>query len=224
MLRSSDLLRTIPEHELEALTPLVRRARYAANQVIFHRNDEGASVMFVVSGRVKIVAVAPNGAELIHNIMQPGQVFGELALLDGKPRSADAIAATQTELLTLSRRDFLDVLKRNLEVATSMMAILCDRIRQASSFVEDALLLDGQARLLHRIQAMAEQHGFLEPDGSVRIEHHLSQQELGERVGLTRVSVNRMLGAWRDQGLIEDGRGFIVVRDMARLEAAVEER
>ncbi len=225
MLRSSDLLRTIPERELDALTPRVRRVRYPPNQIIFQKNDEGSSVMFVVSGRVKIVSVSPSGSELILNIMNPGQVFGELALIDGKPRSADAIAAAETELLTLSRRDFLDVLSRNLEVSLSMMAILCDRIRQATSFVEDAVLLDGQARLLHRIKAMADQYGSVEPDGvAMRIEHQLSQQELGERVGLTRVSINRMLSAWRDRGLIEDGRGYIVVRDMARLEEAVEQR
>ncbi len=224
MLRSSDLLRTIPESELDALTPLVRQVRYPANQIIFQKHDEGASVMFVVSGRVKIVSVAPNGTELILNFMNPGQVFGELALIDGKPRSADAIAATDTELLTLSRRDFLDVLKRNLEVSLSMMEILCDRIRQATSFVED-VQLPGPTRLLHRIQAMVLQHGSPGPRGvGVRIDHGLSQQELGERCGLTRVSINRILSAWRDKGLIEDGRRYIVVLDMARLEEEVEGR
>ena len=88
MLRSSDLLRTIPERELDSITPLVRRVRYATNQTIFRKHDEGSSVMFVVSGRVKIVSVSRSGAEVILNIMRPGQVFGEMALLDGKPRSA----------------------------------------------------------------------------------------------------------------------------------------
>ncbi len=179
--------------------------------------------MFVVSGRVKIVSVARSGAEVILNIMQPGQVFGEIALLDGEPRSADAIAATETHLLVLSRRDFLEMLSRNFDVALQMMAVLCNRLRQATLFVEDAVLLDSRTRLLHRLKLMANQYGTVEPDGiGVRVAHGLSQQELGDAVGLTRVSINRVLSDWRDRGLIEAGRGWVVVRNFSALESVVE--
>lgn len=221
LLRGSDLLGQIPEHEIEALAARVRRTHCPRGKIIFMKRDEGTEVMFVASGRVKIVSTSPTGSEVIHNIIEAGQVFGEMALIDGKPRSADAIAAVDSEIVELARSDFLDVLRRNPEAAIQMMAILCGRIRQSTSFVEDAVLLDSSTRLMHRIKTLADQYGQLGEDGrSVRIEHKLSQQEIGESVGLTRVSVNRLLSQWRSEGLIEDGRGYLVVPDLERLERA----
>ncbi len=222
MLQSSDLMREIPEHEVEVLVAGVQKRQYSRGQLIFAKNDAGTGVKFVESGRVKIVSVSPAGTEVILNIIESGQVFGEMALLDGNPRSADAIAATETTLISLSRKSFLDVLARNPGIATRMMAILCGRIRQATSFVEDAVLLDAQTRLVHRLKALAGQYGKVEADGlAIRVEHGLSQQELGESVGLTHVSINRLLSQLRDRGLITDGRGFVVIRDMKALEDEV---
>lgn len=222
LLRGSDLLETIPEHEIEALAGRVRRVQCPRGKILFTKRDEGKEVMFVASGRVKIVSTAPSGVDVIHNIIEAGQVFGEMALLDGKPRSADAIAAVDSEIVELSRKDFLDVLHRNPEIAIQMMAILCGRIRQSTSFVEDAVLLDSGTRLLNRLKSLADQYGSAPADGEgVRIEHQLSQQEIGESVGLTRVSVNRHFRQWGADGLIDYGRGYVVVLDMARLEAAV---
>lgn len=221
LLHSSDLLRAIPERELDTLAGRVRRSRHARGELIFTRGDAGTGVMLLVSGRVKIVSVSQSGTEVIYNIIEPGEIFGELALLDGKPRSADAIAAVDSEVVELARRDFLEVMARNPDMATAIMVILCGRIRQTTSFVEDAVLLDAGTRLLHRLEALAEQYGRRGPAG-LRIEHGLSQQEIGESVGLTRVSINRLLSQWREAGLIEDGRGFIVIRDPEALAAAVE--
>lgn len=222
MLGNSELLRTIPEQELDALAGRVRRIQCARGQHIFARGDPGAGVMFLVRGRVKIVSVSPSGTEVIYNIIERGQIFGELALLDGKPRSADAMAAADSEIVELARRDFLEVLGRNPGMALAIIRILCSRIRQTTSFIEDAVLLDAETRLLHRLKAMAEQYGRHGPNGVTRIEHGLSQQEIGESVGLTRVSVNRVLAQWRERGLIEDGRGFIVINDLEALTRAVE--
>jgi len=223
LLGNSQLLRTIPEHELELLSGRVRRSQLSRGQLIFMKNDEGTGVMLLVSGRVKIVSVSPSGSEVIHNIISPGQVFVEMALLDGKPRAADAVAAVDSEIVELSRKDFLDVLTRNPEVAIEMMAILCGRIRQATSFVEDAVLLDAGTRLFHRLRALADQYGQTDSDGVLlRIDHGLPQQEIGESVGLTRVSINRFLSHWRSLELIEDGGGYVIVRDVEALEVEVE--
>ncbi|MEM9174928.1 MAG: Crp/Fnr family transcriptional regulator [Myxococcota bacterium] len=221
LLRGSDLLGRIPEHEIDALAGRVRRVQCARGKLIFMKRDEGTEVMFVAKGRVKIVSTSPTGTEVIHNIIEAGQVFGEMALLDGLPRSADAIAAVDSEIVELSRQDFLDVLRRNPETAIQMMAILCGRIRQSTSFVEDAVLLDSGTRLLHRLKTLKNQYGTENPDGSVRIDHKLSQQEIGESVGMTRVSVNRILSGWGADELIEHGRGYVIVHDLDRLEQAV---
>lgn len=225
LLQSSDLLEQIPDHEIEALSHRARRVHYPRGKAIFQKHDLGTEVMIVLAGRVKIVSTAPSGSEVIHNIIEAGQVFGEMALLDGKPRSADAIAAADCEIIELSRDDFLEVLLRNPRSAIRMMAILCGRIRQSTAFVEDAVLLDAETRLFHRFKTLAEQYGKPEADGrGARIDHRLSQQEIGESVGLTRVSVNRLLRRWRVDGLIEDGRGYAIIPDFARLEAAIADR
>lgn len=225
LLRGSDLLGHIPDHEIDALATRVRRVECPRGKIIFMKRDDGNEVMFVAEGRVKIVSTSPSGTEVIHNIIEAGQVFGEMALLDGKPRSADAIAAVDTEIVELARHDFLDVLRRNPETAIQMMSILCGRIRQSTSFVEDAVLLDSGTRLLHRLKTLSEQYGATADDGtSLRIEHKLSQQEIGESVGMTRVSVNRILSRWSGHGLIEYGRGYVVVRDLAALEDEVTQQ
>ena len=216
LLQASDLLEHIPDHEIDDLASRTRRVRCPRGKLIFMKRDEGREVMFVVSGRVKIVSTAPSGSEVIHNIIEEGQVFGEMALLDGKPRSADAIAAIDTELVELSRDDFLRVLERNPRTAIRMMEILCGRVRQSTSFVEDAVLLDADMRLMNRIKSLADQYGRpIDETGGVRIDHRLSQQEIGESVGLTRVSVNRLLSRWSGFGLVESGRGWLRVQDLA---------
>ena len=145
-----------------------------------------------------------------------------MALIDGKPRSADAIASEDSEIGELARSDFLEFLERNPKTAIQMMAILCNRIRQATSFVEDAVLRDAPTRLLHRLKSLADQYGRPAPDRrGLRIEHKLSQQEIGESVGLTRVSVNRLLADWSGEQLVESGRGWLLVHDMERLEQHV---
>lgn len=222
LLRGSDLLGQIPDHEIEKLAGRVRRIHCPRGKLIFMKRDEGTEVMIVARGRVKIVSASPAGTEVIHNIIEAGQVFGEMALLDGKPRSADAIAAVDSEIVELSRKDFLDVLRRNPEAAIQMMAILCGRIRQSTSFVEDAVLLDAGTRLLNRIKTLSDQYGApSKHEGAIRIEHRLSQQEIGESVGMTRVSVNRLLSGWASQGWIERGRGWIEILDLPRLEKDV---
>jgi CRP-like cAMP-binding protein len=168
--------------------------------------------------------VGESGSEVLLNIINPGQVFGEMALVDGEFRSADAVAIEQTEIVTLLRRDFLPILRRHPDAALRMMAVLSGRIRQTTAFVEDAVFLDVPTRLLHRLVALAEQYGETDPKtGALRIQHGLSQQSLGDSVGLTRVSINRQLGTWRHRGLIEDGRGWVTILDLDKLQHLVRD-
>lgn len=224
LLRASALLDSLPDSELRTLSQRVHRTTHAAGDVIFRKADEGSGMMVVVSGRVKITSVGGGGSEVLLNIIDPGHVFGEMALLDGEPRSADAVAAASTELITLLRRDFLPILAGHPDAAQRMMAVLCGRIRQTTAFVEASIFQDVPSRLFHRLEALADQYGVTDPEtGAIRIEHGLSQQNLGDSVGLTRVSINRQLGAWRQLGLIEDGRGWIAILDFEKLEEAVHQ-
>ena len=217
LLRGSKLLDVLPEAELRELSTRVHRTKHSSGDTIFRKHDAGSGMMVLVSGRVKITSVGSSGTEIMLNIIDPGQVFGEIALLDGEPRSADAVAEAPTEIITLLRRDFLPILARHPEAALEMMTVLCSRIRQTTAFVEDAVLLDVPTRLLHRLKSLADQYGRDDEKG-VYINHKLSQQGLGDSVGLTRVSINRQLGAWRQAGFIETGKGWIRVLDFEALE------
>ncbi len=223
LLRSSAILGHLPEDELHELAGRVHRTQYAKDEFIFRKGDEGSGLMVVVSGRVKITSVGATGNEVLLNMIDPGRVFGEIALLDGEPRSADAVAASPTEIITLLRRDFLPILSNHPDAALRMMGVLTQRIRQSTLFVEDAVFLDAPTRILHRLHALADQYGQTDPKtGVLRIEHGLSQQSLGDSVGLTRVSINRQLATWREQGLIEDGRGWIAILNPDKLDDFVQ--
>ena len=222
LLRASSLLEALPESELEALAERAHRTRYDTGDVIFRKGDDGSGMMVLVTGRVKIGSVSHAGGEVILNVMEPGQVFGEMALVDGEPRSADAIAAKPTELVTVLRRDFLPILKRQPDAALQMMTILSHRIRHVTQFVEDAIFLDVPARLLSRIEYLADKYGTADPEtGATRIEHEFTQQDLADSVGVTRVSINRQLSLWEERGLIKKGRGWLAVPDLERLDAFV---
>ncbi len=221
-LRNSVLLDVLPDDALSLLAGRTRYRTYAANELIFRREDEGATLFVLLSGRIKISALGPSGAEIILNIIEPGDVFGEMSLLDGAPRCADAVAAARSETVSLDRADFLPVLDEHPEAARKMMGILCERIRQTTAFVESAVLLSAPARLFLRIRAMSEQFGIRKRDGTIRIAHGFTQQELADSVGLTRVSVNRYLMEWRRAGLIEYRRGVMEVHDLDALSARAD--
>ncbi len=221
LLRASDLLRTIPDRETEWLVSRAQHARYPRGTLIFSRRDTGSDVMFLVTGRVKITATAPSGVNMMFGLIERGQFFGETSMLDGLPRAADAIAAVDSRVAHFSRADFMALMGRNPEVAIALSRMICLRLRQLAAYVEDAVLHDSGMRLLNRLKRLAADYGTNLSDGrAVRIDHRLSQEELGESVGLTRISVNRQLRRWSDQGLIEYGRGYVLIHDLDGFDAA----
>jgi CRP-like cAMP-binding protein len=159
---------------------------------------------------------------VILNIIGPGELAGEIGVIDGGARTADAAAAEPTQALVLPRQDFLPLLRSEPSLSHSFLTLLCARIRQTTGLAEDAMLEALPARLLHRLQALAASFGRPGPAyGSIHIEHGLSQQQLGDTIGASRVSVNKQLNAWRAQGLLDFGRGFVVVHCMQHLEEVV---
>ncbi|MBW7851984.1 MAG: Crp/Fnr family transcriptional regulator [Rhodospirillales bacterium] len=192
--------------------------RHEADAVIFQRGDPGDGMMAVVRGRVKICNHSADGKELVLNILKPGDVFGEIALLDGEPRTADAVAMETCELLILERRHFLPFLDRHPRVAQRLLAVLCQRLRRTSTHFEDAIFLDVPARLARALLQLASAFGIPAKAG-VCIDLKLSQQQLGSVVGVTRESVNKYLGEWQKAGWIAIRNGYITVADAASLGA-----
>lgn len=215
------LLRHLRPEELKRLAGHAVLARHKAQSVIFQKGDLGTSAMAVIRGRVKICTFSADGREIILNIVNPGSLFGEVALLDGRERTADAVALEETDLAVLERDRFLPFLAANPEIAIRLLAVLSERLRQTSALLEDALLRETPSRIARGLLRLADTFGRSDPDGT-RINIRLSQQQIGSLVGISRESVNRQVGEWTRAGHLAVDGGFIVLRDRTALERLAE--
>ena len=206
---------------LDSLVKFATVRRFEPGDEIFAKGDPGNALSGVLAGRVCIYTVSSEGVEAILNILEPGELFGEIALLDGGPRTASARAMKAVDLLQIHRDHFVPFLHDHPELGVSILPILCGRIRMNVEFIEDTVFLHLPARLAKRLLSLAEVHGKPDPKG-VRIGFKLSQQELAHMIGATRERVNKELGIWRERGLIAMEEGMIVVRP-DRLKALVAE-
>ena len=204
----------LPDDEVDAILEHAVIRRYAAGAQIFYKGDPGSSMMAVLRGRVVIRAPSSEGKEIILNIINEGEIFGEIALLDGKERTADATAMTDCELLVVSRRSFLPLLERP-DTTRELLNVLCERLRRTSEQVEDVLFLDVGARIAKTLLRFTNAGGAVQP--GVRIVLGMSQRELGNLAGVSREKVNRKLQAWRRAGIITVDKGTIFIRDPAAL-------
>jgi CRP/FNR family transcriptional regulator, cyclic AMP receptor protein len=201
---------------LDELVKFATVRRFETDEEIFAKGDAGNALFGVLAGRVSIYTVSPDGGEAILNILDPGEIFGEIALLDGGPRTASARVMQAGDFLQIHRQHFVPFLHRHPELGVSIMSVLCGRIRMNVDFIENTVFLSLAARLAKRLVTLAEVHGAPDPRG-VRIAFKLSQQDLASMIGATRERVNRELGRWRERGLIEIEGGIIVIRNPREL-------
>lgn len=206
----------LSEEERERLVTYMRIARHPARTTLFEKGDPGSNMMLVQRGRVKICTRSDDGKEVIFNLVKPGELFGEIALLDGAPRTASAVTLDPCELLVLDRRDFIPFLQRHPEACMRLIEVLCERLRRTSEMVENLLFLEGEARLARSLVQLAENFGREVVDG-IQIDLRLSQQTLGDIVGLSRESVNKQIGHLRERGLIDNSDRYVTITDLDRL-------
>jgi CRP/FNR family transcriptional regulator, cyclic AMP receptor protein len=214
------LLGKLSSAEIDALLTYSRVERYAAGQEIFAKGSPGQSLLAVLRGSVRISSISLAGKEIVLNIIKAGEIFGEIAVLDGGERSGDACAMTDCELLVLNRRDLLPFLEKHTDICLMLIRVLCQRLRQTSEQVEDLFFRDLTARVAKALLHLAGHSG----QGDVRsatLELHLSQTELGHIVGSSRESINKLLQAWYRAGLIELAKGAIRIRDATAIERLV---
>ncbi|MSP50752.1 MAG: Crp/Fnr family transcriptional regulator [Alphaproteobacteria bacterium] len=202
--------------ELDRILGFARIESHRARETIFLKGSPGRGLLAVLEGRVQIRAPSLDGREVTLNIVDEGEVFGEIALLDGRDRSADAIAMTDCKLLIIDRREFVPFLKQNAEIALRLMEVLCDRLRRTTEQVEDLLFLNLSSRLAKKLLSLAAD-GDRQPKG-VTLKHKLSQRELANLVGFTRESVNKQLAAWQKDHVISIVGGKITLLDETLLQ------
>jgi CRP/FNR family transcriptional regulator, cyclic AMP receptor protein len=202
--------------EIDSLISYARVERYAVGREIFAKGSPGHSLMAVLQGSIKISSLSNDGKEIVFAIYNAGEIFGEIGVLDGEERSADATAMTDCELLVLNRRDFLRVLENRADLCMILLRILCRRLRQTSEQVEDVMFRHLESRVAKALLQLAESVG-LHGLQSVSVELHVSQRELGNMAGGSRESVNKILQNWHRQGLIDLGKASVLIRDLEAL-------
>ncbi|MBK8208977.1 MAG: Crp/Fnr family transcriptional regulator [Rhodospirillales bacterium] len=216
------MLKHLPPSDLDQLAQMASTRHYKSGEPIFLKGDPGTAMMAVLAGRVRICAYSAEGREVVLNVISPGEVFGEIALIDGGERTADAFAMEPTELLVLTRRDFLPFLARNPEVCIRLLEVMCRRLRWTSEQLEDVNFLDLRSRLAKRLIYLWDHHSEKQGDSKqrgVRIQQHT----LAAMIGTSREAVNKQLRSWEVDGMIDVGRGSIVVLDRSRLERIVDD-
>ena len=220
LLAQNELLSQLDAAEMDELLTLAVTERFTEGDVIFHKGDPGEDLFAILSGRVGINTFSAEGKEIFLNILDPGTVFGEIALLDGKERTAGAVAMQESNLLRIRRTEFLPFLERHPKLCIRLMSVLCERLRWTSDIIEDTIFLDIPRRLAKRLLTLADRHGE-SFEGGYLIHIRLSQEELGHMLGATRESVNKGLKSLQKLGAISYDDGRIVIRDLERLESLV---
>lgn len=179
-----------------------------ANEEILRQGDEGTSLVIILDGVVRISMVTPNGREIILDYAEAGAVLGEIAVLDGEPRTASAIAMWPGRLLRLSRNAFEGFIERHPKVAIRLLREMARRLRETDVTIESDRAFTTGPRLARYLNRLTNQkvHG-------TRLTRDLSQSELGSFVGISRENINRQLAAWASEGVIELTQGKIRIID-----------
>jgi CRP-like cAMP-binding protein len=222
VLAATPIFASLSRDEVAALAALAVERRVRRDAVVVRRGDQDASLMVLVTGRLRAGSVSADGREVTLGLMEAGAVLGEIALLDGRPRSLDVTAMTDAALLVVERRDFLPFLTARPDLMLRLMGLLCDRLRRASKAFEDVALAPLSARLARLLLVLADEHGAPGPDG-VRIKLRVSQRDMSAQVAATRERVNKQLRQWHETGVLGELEGDLVVRRPAELRALLSE-
>ncbi len=204
----------------QVLTQAVARD-YPRGTTILRRGDPGTGMVVVLAGRVRVGVTSEDGREVTLGILGPGDVLGEMALLDGEDRSADATALEDCSVLLLERGRFLRLLREQPDLSLRLLVVMTERLRRADAVIEDIALMSLEGRLARLLTRLAADYGKPVPSGT-RIELKLSQKDLSALVGGSREKVNRQLRLWEQDGTLGKDAGYLVVRRPERLRAFLD--
>lgn len=208
VLKANRLFRDLPDAALDKLATLSVRRSVRQGTRIFSQGDPGDSLLGVIAGQVRISATTPGGKVVFLNIMEPGDSFGEIAVLDGEARTASAEALGDTELFVVRRADLLALIEREPKLAAHLIALLCKRLRWTSELIEEAAFLSVQGRLARRLLRLADEHGSAGADG---VTLRISQADLAGFMSVSRQIVNQYLQDWRRRGWVAVGRSRVTI-------------
>jgi CRP/FNR family transcriptional regulator/CRP/FNR family cyclic AMP-dependent transcriptional regulator len=221
LLERIPFLAALAQEDLRWLGERVRRRRFPRGDIIFQKDDPGQSLFIIEGGTVRIYVPGTQGADLTLAVMGEGDFFGDMSLLDGRPRSASAAAATDAVLLSLERNDFATLLRSRPDAALAILAVIAARLRESDQMASDLAFLDVSGRLARRLLDLSISNGVRRTDG-VLLQVTLTQEELANMIGVTRESVNRNLSMFRRLGLIGREGRKIIIRNPTQLRTYCE--
>jgi len=212
-LRNVSLFESLSDAEIAALAEVTITRKFPRDSLIILAEEEGDTLFIIRGGRVKVSIVSEEGREVILSLLGPGSVFGELSLLDGKPRSANVTAIQDADLIMLRRPDFVQLIFRVPQIATALLAELASRLRKTDRQIEGLALLDVTSRISETLLQLATEGG-VETDAGILIKERPTHQDLANMSGTTRETVSRVLKRLEAQGYIASkGRSLTILRE-----------
>ena len=221
LLGNVSIFSSLNPDELDQLLAATTVKRIKAKDTLFRKGDPGNQLYGILDGCLKVTTTGTDGKDVVFNLMGPGEVLGEIALLDSEQRSATVVAVEDTELLTLDRRELIPFLEAHPRATIGLAGVLAARVRRLSERAEDRQTMPLPGRIAKRLLSLADQHGK-HPIVGGPVEVRLPQQDLADLVGTTRESVNKQLRAWVAEGFVELGRGRVVLKRPEALEAVTK--
>lgn len=218
LLSRTPMFEGVPVAQLQSLATRAAAVKLSAREMLFSKGDPGDRLYLVTKGTIRVGVVSADGREVTYGLIGPGQLFGEIAVFDKGPRTADASALEACELLAFERRHVLDVLTQNPECMLRLVSILCQRIRQADHLLEDIFFLSLPSRLAKQLLALSDVIGE-RPAAGDPVTIRMSQQAVADHMGISRESVNKVLSKWEQSGLVGLWRGQITINDRDGLDA-----
>ena len=218
-LAQAPLFRGAPPALLDDLARRLQLRSRVAGQTVVNAADPGDAMFLIHAGRVRVLVSGESGREVILATLGPGDFFGEMALLDGRPRSATVMAMEDTTLLVLTREALLAHLRSHPQTALNLLAELSLRLRRADQTITELVLSDVHERLVKTLVRLARQDGE-ENEAGLVVHHRPTQQELANMVGSCRETVSRAFTSWTRRGLlVPRGRSLVVTRRLLSIHA-----
>jgi CRP-like cAMP-binding protein len=222
--RITDFLSTVPlfreldRAAVRGFAEYTRERKFSKGAMIVAEGDPGDSLFVVRSGEVKVVLAGEDGRDVILNVLNVGDHFGELALIDGRPRSAHVIATQASSLLMLSRADFRRQVEQSPQVAWGLMVELSRRLRQADGTIGSLVLLDVPGRVAKVLLEHAT------PGEPATLVKQLTHQVIAQMIGASRETVSRAMAEFQEKGIISVQRRIVTITDRTALEARARPR
>ncbi len=217
ILARAGLFQGVDEEAIDALVPAVEYIDVRRGRTVFTEGEQGDSVYIVADGKIKISRRAADGRENMIAVMGPSDMFGELSIFDPGPRTASATAVTDSRVARLRQSDLRKWISTRPELAEQLLRVVARRLRRTNDALADLIFTDVPGRVAKNLLEMAQRFGNRDPQGTLRVTHDLTQEELAQLVGASRETVNKALADFAGRGWLRLEGKSVVILDEQRL-------